>query len=76
MNRPGLCLPSRVTLPAAPMIASWHLRDALGISKQVLSLWRKHHGFPGYHREGRDCFTPTDAVAHWLCERGLKVVRR
>lgn len=76
MNRPGLRLRSRVKLPAAPIMAGWHLRDALGTSKQVLSLWRKRHGFPPYHREGRDYFTSTDAVARWLSERGVKVVRQ
>ena len=43
MNRPGLRLPSRVTLPAAPLMAGWYVRDALRVSKQVVSLWRKNH---------------------------------
>lgn len=76
MNRPGLRLPPRVTLPTAPMMSGWHVRDALSASKQVISLWRKHRGFPRYHREGRDFFTSTDAIADWLEARGVKVVRQ
>ena len=76
MNRPGLRLPSRVTLPAAPLMAGWYVRDALRISKQVLHLWRKRQGFPPFHREGREFYTSTDALAQWLEARGVKVVRQ
>lgn len=76
MNRPGLRLPSRVTLPAAPLVAGWHVRDALRVSKQVLHLWRKRQGFPPFHREGRQFYTSTDALAQWLEARGVKVVRQ
>ena len=75
MNRPGLRLPSRVTLPTAPMLPGWHVRSALRVSKQVLHLWRKRQGFPPFHREGRDYYTDTDAVQRWLESRGVKVVR-
>ena len=75
MNRPGLRLPSRVTLPAAPMLPGWHVRNALSASKQVISLWRKNHAFPAYYREGKEFFTSTDAIAEWLEARGVKVVR-
>lgn len=76
MNRPGLRLPSRVTLPAAPLMAGWYVRDALRVSKQVVSLWRKRQGFPPFHREGREFYTSTDAIAEWLEARGVKVVRQ
>ncbi len=76
MNRPGLRLPSRVTLPAAPLMAGWYVRDALCVSKQVLHLWRKRQGFPAYHREGREFYTSTDAIAEWLEARGVMVVRQ
>ncbi|MEO9623178.1 MAG: hypothetical protein ABJF09_08960 [Qipengyuania citrea] len=76
MNRPGLRLPSRVTLPAAPLMAGWYVRDALRVSKQVLHLWRARQGFPPFHREGREFYTSTDAIAEWLEARGVKVVRQ
>ena len=76
MNRPGIRLPSRVTLPAAPVMAGWHLRDALGASKQVLHLWRRDRGFPPFHREGREFYTSTEAIAEWLTSRGVKVARQ
>lgn len=75
MNRPGPRLPSRVTLPAVPMVPGWHVRNALSASKQVISLWRKRHGFPPFHREGREFYTSTAAIADWLEARGVKVVR-
>lgn len=75
MNGGGLRLPSRVTLPAAPLIAGWHLRQALGVSKARLHLWRRDQLFPPYFREGRDYFTDTDAVQRWLEARGVKVTR-
>lgn len=73
--RTGLRLPARVTLPRAPLIAGWHLRQALGVSKAVLHLWRKHHGFAPFHRDGRNYFTDTDAVQRWLEARGVQVSR-
>lgn len=73
--RTGLRLPSRVTLPAAPMLPGWHLRQALGVSKQVVSLWRKRQGFPPFHRDGREFYTSTDALAEWLEKRNVRVVR-
>ena len=76
MNRPGIRLPERVTLPSAPMIAAWHVRDALRVSKAVLHLWRRDKGFPNYHREGRGSYTSTDAIAEWLTARGVEVVRQ
>ncbi|MGX7926218.1 hypothetical protein ACWPMX_06550 [Tsuneonella sp. HG094] len=76
MNPQGIRLPSPVTLPAAPMIAAWHVRDALRVSKAVLHLWRRDKGFPGFHREGREFYTSTDALAEWLTSRGVKVVRQ
>ena len=75
MNRPRIRLPSHVTLPTAPLMAGWHVRNCLCASKQVLSLWRKRHGFPQSHRDGRECLTPTDAVALWLEARKVKVSR-
>ncbi len=76
MNRPGVRLPPRVELPAASMMAGWHVRDALGVSKQVLHLWRRDKGFPPYHREGQDYFTSTRAVREWLEARGVRVETR
>lgn len=76
MNRPGLRLSSRVTLPTAPMLPGWHVRSAVGASKQVISLWRKRQGFPPFHREGREFYTSTDAIAEWLEARGVKVKRQ
>ena len=75
MIRPGPILPPRVTLPPDPLIPGWHLRDALGASKQVLHLWRRDQKFPPFHREGRDFYTSTDAVARWLEARGVRVTR-
>lgn len=76
MNCPGLRLPSSVTLPTAPLMAGWYVRDALRVSKQVLHLWRKRQGFPPFHREGREFYTSTDAIAEWLEARDVKVVRQ
>lgn len=73
--RTGLSVPHRVTLPSTPLIAGWHLRQALGVSKARLHLWRRDQGFPPFHRSGRDYFTDTDAVERWLEERGTRVTR-
>lgn len=73
--RCGLTLPRRVVLPATPLIAGWHLRQALGVSKQVLHLWRRDQLFPPYFREGRAYYSDTDAVQRWLEERGTRVTR-
>ena len=75
MTRGVLIVPSRVTLPSAPLIAGWHLRQALGVSKARLHLWRRDQKFPAYHRSGRDFFTETDAVQRWLEARGVRVTR-
>lgn len=76
MTRADLpALPSRVTLPAAPLLPGWHLRDALGVSKQNLHQWRRDKGFPPFHREGREYLTSTDAVADWLRSHGVEVRR-
>lgn len=73
--RTGLRLPARVTLPSTPLIAGWHLRQALAVSKQVLHLWRRDQGFPPFHRSGRAYFSDTDAVERWLEARNVKVTR-
>ena len=73
--RTSLSVPHRVVLPATPLIAAWHLRQALGASKAKLHLWRRDQGFPPFHRDGRDYFTATDAVQRWLEARGVKVTR-
>ena len=75
MSRHGPRLPARVTLPSAPMMPAWHVRDALGASKQVLHLWRVRSGFPSFIRDGRDYLTSTDAIADWLRAKGVEVVR-
>lgn len=69
----GPRLPRRVTLPDEPLIAAWHLREALGASKQVLHLWRTKHGFPASHRESWSTVTAVAAVADWLRARGVEV---
>ena len=74
--RCGLSLPRRVTLPSTPLIAGWHLRQALGASKAKLHLWRRDQLFPPFHRDGNNYYTCTDSVARWLEERGVKVVRK
>lgn len=75
MMRPH-ALPERVTLPPAPLIGAAHLRIALGgVSRAVLSLWRAERGFPQGHREGREVFTLTDAVADWCRANGSEVTR-
>lgn len=68
----GPRLPSRVILPDQPLLPGWHLRMALGASKQRLHLWRKR-GFPKSHREGAQSYTSTAAVADWLRSRGVAV---
>lgn len=75
MNGGGLRLPSRVTLPAAPLIAGWHLRQALGVSKARLHLWRRDQGFPPFHRDGKNYYTDTASVQRWLESRGVQVSR-
>ena len=75
MIRPGPVLRLRVVLPPDPVKPGWHLRDALGVSKQVLHLWRRDQNFPPFHREGRNFYTSTDAVARWLEARGVRVER-
>lgn len=70
-----LRIPATVTLPSAPLVAGWHLREALGASKQVLHLWRRDRGFPPYHRSGRDYYTDTDAVQRWLEAQNVRVNR-
>lgn len=66
-------LPHAVTLPSSRFMAGWHVRDALGVSRQVLHLWRARYGFPAYHRDGGDYFTSTDALAEWLRGYGVRV---
>ena len=70
----GPCLPARVLLPDAPVMAAWHVRMALGgASKQVVSTWRKRYGFPKSHRDGMEFFTSTAALADWLRARDCVV---
>ena len=54
-------------------MAGWHVRDALRAYKQVVSQWRKHYAFPPFHREGRDYYTSTAALADWLRRYGVAV---
>lgn len=76
MKRRGLRLQSRVTLPTAPVMAGWHVRDALQVSKARLHLWRRDCGFPTFHREGHNYYTSTTAIAEWLAARGVRVTRQ
>lgn len=64
-----------VTLPSAPLIGAAHLRDCLGTSRAVLWRWRRFYGFPAGFRDGREFFTLTDHVEHWLRERAVEVQR-
>lgn len=76
MNRTGPQFPRKaVTLPPDPVIGAAHLRDALGVSRAVLWRWRRLYRFPAAHRDGRDTFTLTDHVAHWLRAQGAEVRR-
>lgn len=72
----GPRLPQRVVLPDQPLLPAWHLREALGASKQVLCLWRSKYDFPQSHREGWTRFTSTAAVADWLRAWGTEVTLR
>lgn len=63
----------RVFVPDSPFMGGAHLRDALGVSRAVLHLWRRHYGFPAGHRDGRDHYSRTDDVREWLEGRGVTV---
>lgn len=69
-------LPCRVTLPKAAMISAAHLQAALDASRAVISLWRKHGGFPRSHRDKRGAFTMTDDVQRWCEAHGSIVTRK
>lgn len=62
-----------VTLPDEHLVGSAHLRDALGISRAVVHLWRRKYAFPLGYRDGREVWTLTDAVADWLRSRDVEV---
>lgn len=68
-------LPERVTLPSSAMIDAAHLRAALGVSKQLLHLWRAK-GFPAFFRDGAASWTVTDDVARWLASHDVEVIRK
>lgn len=69
----GPRLPQSVVLPDQPLLPAWHLRHALGASRQVLHLWRSKYAFPQSHRESWSSVTSTAAVADWLREHGVEV---
>lgn len=66
-------LPQRVALPDQPVIPAWHLRMALGVSRQVLHVWRRNQAFPPACRAGMNSYCQTAAVADWLRARGVDV---
>lgn len=70
-------LPSVVMLPISPTIEIGHLRIALGgLSRQLLSLWRRKYRFPESWQEGRTTWlTSTDAVSDWLRSQAVTVRR-
>jgi hypothetical protein len=75
MSRTGIKLPGFVVLSAAPEMDAAAVREALGISRALLHLWRRDHGFPPFRRAGHDCFTSTSAIEAWLEERYVPVTR-
>lgn len=65
-----LRLPDRVILPCRPHMTPGAVCAALGISRQLLHLWRRRHGFPV---TGPDGFVRTEAVAAWLVDRSAVI---
>lgn len=64
-----------VTLPPDHAIGAAHLQHALGASRALLWRWRRVFGFPAGFRDGREVFTLTDHVEHWLTDHGVEVRR-
>jgi hypothetical protein len=75
MPRTGIKLPGFVVLSAAPEMDAAAVRKALGVSKALLHLWRRDHGFPPFRRVVCDSFTSTTAIEAWLLERYVPVAR-
>lgn len=69
----GPQLPSVVILPAVQTMTAGEVRAALNASKQTLSYYRRHHGFPAPDHRGQRSITQTADLAAFVQAHGSKV---
>jgi len=76
MLGPKLKLPAVVFLPPATLLDSRTVSESLGgVSRQLLSLWRRRHAFPLSVRPagGHQRFTRAAELAAWLVAKNIRV---
>lgn len=69
----GPQLPATVILPSALTMTAADVRSALKASKQTISYYRAHHGFPAADHRGRRSVTRTADVAAFAAAFGSRV---
>ena len=63
-------LPAVVHLRTAPALPAGEVHEALGVSRQLVHVWRRNRGFPASEAGLLD----TAAVAAFLARNGARVV--
>lgn len=66
-------LPKTIVLPTGETIEAGELQSSLAVSRAVIHLWRKRHGFPRSMRVGRNFTVRTQELAVWLNENGAAI---
>jgi hypothetical protein len=69
-----MTLPATIVLKAGPTLRAGDLCAAFGVTRQTLSYYRDHKGFPRPNGRNRAALYDTRAVTAWITARGHQLV--